>query len=184
MPRNNGSMPEIGNVSNYARTRVDELNLLFTNVSLLEQSIAEDNAEKELEAYKKLYKKKQEILEKQKKLEEAWIKRKAELEKKADKEALDRESQAYELEKKHIADIYEERAKKAQQVEKEFKDIEAKYKGSIGNLIGSFKKGAVLGSEGFSNAAVGQIVKGLSTFTKQLENSIEEIGQYQNIENY
>lgn len=156
-----------------AINRVHDLNSLFTSVNKLEQSIAEDNAEKELRNLEKVWKYKQKIYKDQLKLEEQHQKKlekiRATYRGKALKEELAKAQELYDKEKQNIVDLYKARVEYEEKIDKQ-------WKGSIGKIIGSFKKA---NNSGDWSTGAAQIINGIADFAKQLDSSIETIAGYQ-----
>ena len=174
------NMPYDGNSSDNLRSRVADLNAMFRSVSRLEASIAEDELSKELDNLNKIQKYKKQILEKQQKLEADWLKKRAELEKKASKEEIKLEQQRHEEAMANVVEEYKAQAELTEKLQESYKKIGQQYKGTIGSLIGAFKKSDILSQAGDDKGAALTIVKGLSTFLQKFDSQIEQIASYQN----
>lgn len=174
MARNNRSgMPTDGINTGYARNRVQDLNNMFSNISLLQQSIDDDRYEKELENLRKLQKYKKQILKDELKEEEQHQKKLEAIRKKyqgkALKEALDAAQKEHDARVDAIVDEYEKKVAYEEKIEKQ-------YKGKIGGLVGDMKKSANTGGL----AGLYSAVHALGTWLKQFDNQISEIAGYQN----
>ena len=174
------NMPYDGNSSDNLRSRVADLNAMFRDVSRLQARIDEDELSKELDNLNKIQKYKKQILEKQQKLENDWLKKKAVLEKKLTDEELKAEDIRHQEAMANVVEEYKAQAALAEKIQESYKKIDQQYKGTIGSLFGTFKKAGVLFQGDDEKGAALTIVKGLSSFLQKFDSQIEQIASYQN----
>ena len=174
------NMPYDGNSSDNLRSRVADLNAMFRDVSRLQARIDEDELSKELDNLNKIQKYKKQILEKQQKLENDWLKKKAVLEKKLTDEELKAEDIRHQEAMANVVEEYKAQAALAEKIQESYKKIDQQYKGTIGSLFGTFTKAGVLFQGDDEKGAALTIVKGLSSFLQKFDSQIEQIASYQN----